>query len=162
MGIETLAMVAAIGGTALSAAGSIQAGNAAKKAGDFNASVDQQRAASEQDAAAAEAQDVTRQGTSRLASGIAAQGASGVTPEGSPLMVDEATVREIALGAARKIQGGDVRAGRLQDDAKLETMKGKNAQTAGYIKAASTILTSFGKMGGGSGGGSGATAGGGE
>jgi hypothetical protein len=40
-------------------------------------------------------------------------------------MVDENTVRQVALGAARTLQGGELRASRLQDDATLAEDEGR-------------------------------------
>lgn len=146
MGLETLALVAGIGGGVTSAAGSIQKGQAANQAAQYNAAVDNQRAAEEKDQAAASTQDYIRKGSDTVESGVASQGATGVTGEGSPLMVDENTVRQVALGAARTLQGGEVRAGRLQDDASLQKMKGENAVTGSYLDAGSSLLTSASKF----------------
>jgi hypothetical protein len=137
-----------IGGGLLSAAGSIKKGEAAQQAASYNAAVDQQRAAEEQDQAAASTQDYIRKGSDTVESAVASQGASGVTGEGSPLMVDENTVRQVALGAARTLQGGDLRASRLKDDATLQKMKGDAAVTGSYLDAGGSLLTSVGKFGG--------------
>lgn len=147
MGLETLALVGLAGG-ALGAMGSIQKGQATQEASTYNASVDNQRAAEEQDQAGAQTQDYIRKGSDTETSAVAAQGATGVTGEGSPLMVDENTVRQVALGAARTLQGGQLRANRLQDDATLQKMKGDNAVTSSYLDAGSSLLTSVGKFGG--------------
>ena len=147
MGLETLALVAGIGGGVMSAAGSIQKGQAAQEAANYNAAVAAQRAAEERDSAAAATQDYVRKGSDTLASATALRGATGVTSEGSPLMVDEATVRQVALGAARTLHGGELRANRLEDDAKLQKMKGENAVTASYLDAGSSLLTTAGKFG---------------
>lgn len=149
MGLETLALAAGIGGGVLSAAGSIQKGQAAKQAADYNAAVDAQRAAEEKDQAQADTQDYIRKGSDTLEAGRALRGATGVTGEGSPLMVDEDTVRQVALGAARTLQGGELRANRLKDDATLQKMKGENAVTASYLEAGSSLLTTASKFGGG-------------
>lgn len=147
MGLETLALVAAVGGGVLGAAGSIQKGHAAKQSADYNAAVDQQRAAEEKDAATAATQDYIRKGSDTVESAKALRGVTGVTDEGSPLLVDEATVRDVALGAARTLHGGELRANRLKDDATLQKMKGDNAVTASYLDAGSSLLTSVGKFG---------------
>lgn len=146
MGVETLILGGL--GAALGVAGSIQKGQATKQATDYNASVDAQRAAEEQDQAAASTQDYIRKGSDTVESAVALQGATGVTGEGSPLMVNEATVRQVALGAARTLQGGELRANRLKDDAILQKMKGDNAVTASYLDAGSSLLTSVGKFAG--------------
>jgi hypothetical protein len=118
------------------------------QASDYNAALSSQSAAAERDAAAAESQDYERHNLYALESGIAAQGASGVTPEGSPLMVNSATVREIALGAARIQQGGEKRATELENEAQLYKFRaayarqaGGYAGQAGGIQAASSILS---------------------
>lgn len=148
MGLETLALVAGIGGGVLSAGGALFKGQAAKQAGDYNAAVDAQRAAEERDAAGAATQDYIRKGSDTVETGRALRGVTGVTGEGSPLMVDEATVRDVALGAARTLHGGELRANRLEDDAKLQKMKGDNAVTASYLEAGGSLLTTAGKFGG--------------
>lgn len=158
MGLETLA-IAGLAGGALSAAGSVFKGNATNQADQYNASVDTQRAAEETDQAGAQTQDFIRKGSDTEASQVASQGASGVTGSGSPLMVDEDTVRQVALGAARTLQGGQLRASRLTDDAQLQKMNGQNAVTASYLDAGSSILTSVGKFGGMGKGGVGAVSG---
>lgn len=147
MGVETLALIGLAGG-ALSAGGALFKGQATKKASDYNVAVDNQRAAEEVDQAGASTQDYIRKGSDTVESAVALQGATGVTGEGSPLMVDENTVRQVALGAARALQGGELRANRLKDDATLQRMKGDNAVTASYLDAGSSLLTSVGKYGG--------------
>jgi len=150
MGLElaVLGTIAGVAGGAMSAAGAIQKGKAAEEAANYNAAVDAQRAAEEKDAAGAATQDYIRKGSDTLESGRAARGVTGVTSEGSPLLVDENTVRQVALGAARTLQGGELRANRLQDDAKLQKMKGDAAVTGSYLDAGSSLLTSAGKFAG--------------
>jgi hypothetical protein len=63
-------------------------------------------------------------------------------------MVDENTVRQVALGAARTLQGGELRAARLEDDAKLQRAKGEAAKKASYLEAGGSLLTAGGKFGG--------------
>lgn len=148
MGLETLALIGTIGGGILSAGGALAKGQANSDAANFNAAVDQQRAAQTLDASQADTADYIAKGARTLAAGDAARGATGVTGEGSPLMVDEDTVRAVALGAARKLQGGQVQAGRLQDDASLQKYKANADLTASYLDAGSSLLTSAGKFGG--------------
>lgn len=148
MGLETLALAAGIGGGVLSAGGALAKGQATKQAADYNAAVDNQRAAEEVDQANASTQDYIRKGSDTIASADALRGVTGVTSEGSPLMVNEDTVRQVALGAARTLQGGELRSSRLKDDATLQKMKGENAVTASYLDAGSSLLTSVGKYGG--------------
>lgn len=135
-----LPAVLAIGGTVISAAGQMAQASAQEDAAEFNAKVQEQQAERERQVADAEASDYRRQGSRQLASARAMRGATGVTGAGSPLLVDEATVREISLGSARLINRGDANANRLKQGAQLSRMEGKNAKTAGYLGAGSTLL----------------------
>lgn len=138
MGIETLLLAA---GTAVSVIGSLSAGKAEKKSADFSAAVREQQAASERDAASAESSDYFRREHRARSAARAMRGASGVTQEGSPLLVDEASVREAALGTARILHGGDRRATRAEQEADLYRMRGDNALTASYFDAGTSLLT---------------------
>lgn len=141
-GIEVLFSVLS---GALGAVGSIAQASAQKQAADYNAKVLQQQAVQRQEAANAQASDYRRSEHRKLATSQAARGATGVVATaGSPLLVDEATVREIALGSARYGYEGQVEKIRLQNEAELEKMKGKNAMTAGYIGAGTSLLAGFG------------------
>lgn len=160
MGVETLLMAAAIGGAVTSAGGALAKGQAdnAKYQADsqaslYNAQAANNRAAQARDAASAEGQDFFRKGMMTVASGQASRGAAGVTNEGSPLLVDAATVREVALGAARKVSSGDQAATVYGNEATLDTAKSKYDLQAGetaidtsYLNAASSLMTSAGKM----------------
>lgn len=141
MGVSALLTALTIGGGVIKGIGAIQQGNAEGQAADFNALASQQQAAQERDSAAAESRDYRRQEGRRLASTTAARGAGGTTGAGSPLLVDEATVREIALGSARIKYAGDVKSTRLEQEAELYKMRGKSARTAGYLSAGSSILS---------------------
>lgn len=148
MGIAAIFSALSLGGAALGAVGNIQQGNAAARAGEFNARVSEQQAKAERDAAAAEGKDYRRGERRKLASSTAAYGGTGViSSAGSPLLVNEATVREIALGAARIRQGGEARATRLEQQAELDRMNARSSRTAGYIGAGSSLLSGFGKWG---------------
>ncbi len=138
MGVESLFLAA---GTGLKMFGSLSKGEADARAAEYNAAVSQQRAASEREAAAAEADDYTRRNSAKLASGLAMQGASGVTPDGSPLMVNSATVREIALGAQRHLQGGEKRGVQLENEAQLQRSRADYARSASYLTAGTDLLS---------------------
>lgn len=131
-------------GSAVSAMGAIAQGNAAAASAKYNAAAQEQQARAEKDAASAEAQDYRRQNNAQVAAARAARMASGVTMAGSPLMVEEATVREIALGSARLVNRGAQRATRLRNEAELSRMNAKASRTAGYLNAGSSLLSGFG------------------
>ena len=130
-----------IGGGILGAIGAIQEGKAADKAGKFQQKVLDQQAASERDVAGASAEDFRRSGSRKRASSIARLSGGGVAPEGSPLLVDEAFVKEIALGSGRLLHGGAVRGARLEEQGELARFQGRNAKAASRIKAGSSLLS---------------------
>lgn len=133
-------------GSVVGAIGSIAQGQAAQSAAKYNAAALKQQAESERQTANANTLDYRRQQQRRLMEAVATQGASGVTGAGSPLMVNEATVREIALGASRIGFEGRVKSNRLMNEAELEKMRGRAAMTAGYIGAGTSLLSGFGSM----------------
>lgn len=165
MGVETALMVgglvASVAGAAVSSYGAVKKGEAegsayeAKgQASAYNAAIMRQQAAQELDASKAEASDYARKGSATFASGLASRGATGVTEQGSPLMVDEATVRQIALGVARTRYAGTVRSGRLEEQSQLGDFEATNAKTAagyaregGYISGAANLLSGLGSAG---------------
>jgi hypothetical protein len=66
-----------------------------------------------------------------------------VSPTGSPLLVDESFVKDIALGSARILQGGEVRGTRLTQQGELARFQGKNAKAASRIRAGQSLLSGF-------------------
>lgn len=78
----------------------------------------------------------------------AAYGASGVTPEGSPLLVeaDAAAQDEIDQLAAR--YEGDVAATRARSEAGSARYRGQIARVVGANRARETLITGFGKAAG--------------
>jgi hypothetical protein len=128
-------------GAGVSAIGSISAGKAAQDAAEYNAKVAEQQAAQERDAAQAEASDYRRSERRGQASSRVARLASGVTMAGSPLLVDEAMAREIALGSARTGYAGSVNANRYENEAELERMSGDAAASASYFRAGTSLLS---------------------
>lgn len=136
----------AIAAAVVSAIGVIQQGQASKKAANFQASVQLQQAAREREIAAANEQDF-RRGQSRLmAQRRATLGGSGVQiGTGSPLIGSEDFTSETELGALRIRAGGETQATRLEQQASLTRFEGKQAQTASFFRAGSSLLNGFSK-----------------
>lgn len=131
------------------AMGAIQQGRAAQQAANYQAEVQEQQAEYERQASAVEASDFRREGHRRRASSFARTGASGVSQtSGSPLMVDEAFVKDVALGSARILHGGEVRGTRLEQQAGLSRAEGKASRAAGGIRAGQSLLTGFSNFAG--------------
>ena len=144
-GMEAL-LIAGAGASVLSgvmgASGAAQQARAAQQAANFQAEVQEQQAQAERDRAAVEAQDFRREGSRARAASLARMGASGtVASEGSPLLVDEAFVKELALGSARIQHGGEVRGTRLDQQAELTRAEGRSARRAGGINAGASLLS---------------------
>ncbi len=141
-----LAMMAAA--TAVSAVGSIQAGQAAKNQANVQAAIYGQQAERERQVAAANEVDFRRQQAKQMASRRAIMGASGVDPgSGSPLLVSEDFAGEIELQALRIRNGGEVSATRLDQQATLTRAAGNQDQTSSYFRAGSSLLQGFGQTG---------------
>lgn len=143
----TAAAVATVAAAGVSAAGSISAGNSAKKAYDYNAQVSRERAQSELDAAAAEAMQIRTDVARKMGDAKAAYGASGVVlGSGSPLDVMSDLATQGELSTQLRLYEGKLRAKSAIEQANLDTMQGKAAQTAGYYGAAGSLLGGIGKV----------------
>lgn len=132
----TLALI----GTAVSAVGAIQQGRAAEKAANYNAAIaDRNAVVATQQAAANEAAqrkiDRRRMGAMR-----AGYGASGVTSDGSVLDVLGDSIAEAELNALNIRYEGDLAAQGYGDSAASSRASGKDARTAGYMQAGSSLL----------------------
>jgi hypothetical protein len=131
--IGTVASVVGGIGSVVGAVGSIASGNAAKRAGDYNAQVGQINA----NAAVADAAE-----NARRQRRLNAKAAGTIrNKEGYSMDVLEDNVREGELMALDLIHQGDVKAAGLRSGAALDRMQGKAAQTAGYVGAASKLMS---------------------
>jgi hypothetical protein len=135
------AAVAAAGAATYSADAQRRAGN---QQADYNAAV------AEEDAKAAKAKAEYDEKAHRenvrkiLATQRALYGKSGVSMEGSPLLVMEDTQKQGELDALAIRYGGDVASARSRSEANLARMTGRNnayAAKGGYIQAGSTLLS---------------------
>lgn len=145
-GMMILGGISALG-TAASVAGSIQQGKQQEKVAEYNAAVAEQGAIAEEQKAAYEEEAHRKKVKSILSSQQAAYGATGVDMEGSPLLVMEDTAAQGELDALAIRYGGDVAAAQKRSQANLYRMQGKNARTAGYINAGTSLLTGAANIG---------------
>jgi hypothetical protein len=124
---------------AVSAYSAYSQGQAAKKAGEFNAKVAQQNAEISRAQAAAQAQQTQRETFLRLGAIRAAQGASGGTMEGSALDVlgDVATQGE--LQRQQDIYRGEMQARGYNNTASLDLMRAKSAGQQGTLSAVGSL-----------------------
>lgn len=121
----------AIVGSVVSAAGSISAGKAQKKAARQNALM--ARIQAEEDARLSRRQSAALMGRQRAIVAF-----SGTTMEGSPLLIAEDTGAEAETEARHILQGGEARASAY-------VKAGNAAARAGYIDAGATLLSGVSK-----------------
>lgn len=143
-GIAEIAAIASLAGAAVSAVGSVSAGQAQANAAEFNATVAQQQAERERQIAQRDAADFRRRESRVLAASRARRAGSGVTSQGSPLLVDESTAAEIELGARNILVSGATNASRLEQQAALDRSNARSARAGGLLGAGSTLLTGVG------------------
>lgn len=147
------AVLGIIGGV-IGAIGNLQAGAAAEAAGEYNARIMERNAVvAEQTRQTAlrtsevAASDAERERRRTLGAMRASYGASGLEMSGSPLDVLQDTATEMALDEARIRHEGKVRSAEIsseilgfQESATMSRMEGKQARTASYFNAASSLL----------------------
>lgn len=130
MGLETIAMGAMIGGTALSAFSSIKGGAEQKKWYDYNAGVARENADFE-------ATQLERKGEALKGQQRVMYAKAGVTNEGTPSSV----MADTSLQLAKDVAAIRYKGAKLAD---IQEEMGQGAQEAGYWGAGSTILTGLG------------------
>ena len=118
-------------GTAVGALGAIQGGKAEASSAQFNADSARQEAASREAAQRSAAQR-------QLGSIRAGVSKSGATMEGTPLAVLSESAANAEIDALNTRYSG-------QREAALYEARGKNARTAGYMRAGTSLLSSAGK-----------------
>ena len=138
--------IALIAGAAVSAVGSIKEGQAAKQRGGLQARILTQQATSEREQAAGREEDFRRSQSRVMAARRAGLGGAGIDPStGSPLLVSEDIAGEVELQAQRIRAGGEVRATRLEQQATLQRLSGRQAATGGLLRGGSLLLSGAGR-----------------
>ena len=133
-------MVAA--SAAISAAGAISSGIAARDQAKGQAEIDEQRAERERQVAGQQEGDFRKRQLAAAASIRAAGGGSGKEMgSGSPLLSAIDFTKETERQALRIREGGEIRGTRLEQQASLLRDAGKAKQTAGFVKAGSSLLS---------------------
>lgn len=146
MGPELL-MYAQIAGTAMSVIGAINQGQQAKSAANYNAQLANNNAIAARQQAEVNAAAQQRASRLKIGSMVAGYGASGVTMEGSPMDVLEASAATAELDRQNILYGGELKSGGYQSTAGLELMRGENAETGSYFSAGSALLSGAAKAG---------------
>lgn len=129
------------GSSILSAAGSIQSGDAQQTAANAQAAQDDQSATSVQQQGYQTAKRIRTQGASTVSAATAALSASGVdVSQGSANDVRQKIDQNAQQDALNTILSSDSKATNLRSQADLERQGGANAATAGKLGAVSSLL----------------------
>ncbi len=130
-----------IASAAIAAYGAIQQGQANKAAAKYNAAVNEQNAVLSRQEANDAAMQADRERYMRLGSIRAAAGKSGVQAQGSVLDVIGDAASQSELQRQQIIYRGELKARGYNNTATLDEFSGSQAQTAGYLKAGSALLS---------------------
>ncbi len=139
--------IAVLASAAISAVGSISAGNAQARAANFQATVQRQQAERQRQIAAVEAQNRRKQGEQLFGAQRARFAAAGIDPSaGTPLALLLNTTGDTELDALTFLSGGLTSATRLEQQAQLSQLKGKAKRDEGFLNAGTTLLNTVGKF----------------
>ena len=136
----TIAIIATVVSTAVSAIGAIRSGQQAAAAGEFNAQLAERNAAIARERAFSSAARLRRQQRRDIGGATAGFLASGIQLTGGPLdfLADLAAEQELE---ARLVEaGGLIEASGLTAQASISRFEGEAARTAGFLSGAGTIL----------------------
>ena len=139
-GIEVAAAAAAVSGI-VGAVSAVSQGNAAADAAEFNAAVAENDAIATRQAAEFEEDRLRRRSKRVLASQRASFGASGVTAEGSPLLVMQDSAAEAEIDALAIRYSGSIQEARAKSQAAADRAEARAARRGGFARAGTSLLT---------------------
>ena len=126
---------------AAAAAGTAYSADASRRSANISADIAADDARAAQMKARFE-EDAHRQRVKKIISSQRAlYGASGVSMEGSPLLVMEDTAAQGELDALAIRYGGEIESARKRSESSLLKMRARDIQTAGYISTGSSLLS---------------------
>jgi len=128
-------------GTAVSVAGAMSSARAQANAANYNAAVASRNAAIARQQTAQDLETQQRQARMQIGAMRAAYGASGVTPEGSPLDVLEQSASAAELDAQNIKYRGELKALGYSEEASLDSSQAGSALAFGNQQSASALLT---------------------
>lgn len=134
-------------GTVAGAVGAVQAGNQANAVGNYNAQVAENNASAERQRAAYEA-GITRDRVRQVVGAQrAAAAASGLDVQsGTPVAVLGDTAKQGELDVLARLYSGESAARASQNDATMFRAQGRAQKQAGFINAASSLMSGFSNM----------------
>jgi len=144
--LQQEATSADVGGALFSALSTLQAGNQARKAANFQAEQLRQQAGQQQAAAQRQAADIGRQGDMIASTALAHAAASGGGAS-DPTVINliARNAGESAYRQAVALYGGDETNRADQAQASAREYEGKSARVSGYVSGASNLLSAGAK-----------------
>jgi len=143
-GLE-IAAIAALAGGATAAAGQVQQGIAAKKAGEYNAAVAENQALTAINKATFDANRQELEAQARLSLMQTRFNKSGVDLKGTPLLVLTEQSAQDELDHNAIIYGGGITASGFREQGALAKFEGQQKFTGSVAGAGSTLLTTGGE-----------------
>lgn len=131
---------------AFTAVSSIQQGQAAKKAGQYNAAVATRNAGVARSQAGADAEAQQRMAWQKRGAMRATMAMEGVAMEGSPLDVLAASAGIAELDRQNILYKGELRAMGYEDTGALDMAKGEAKAAGGYVDAGAALFGAYGKQ----------------
>lgn len=136
-----------LGATAVSAAGAVGSGMAEKNRSDFSAAEQVQNAIRGKEISDLEAEDFLKAASRTAADSRAAGGGSGtVLNTGSNLLAQQDHAAEVENQARRIRAGGQTELQRGIEQSRLTKSAGSAAQTRGFARAGSSLLSGASKV----------------
>lgn len=136
----------ALAAAAASAAAAAYQGHVQKQTAEVNAELQRREGEQQKDAAMAQAEKIRKAGAAQASQANAALAASGVSiGEGTPVRINEDIYKGSESDAYNTLLTGTRSQRTANDQAGLLQYQGKAAQTAGYINAGASLLSSGSK-----------------
>lgn len=139
----SLGSVLSVGSTLVGVAGTLASASAQSSAAKYNAAVKEQQANTEGQQAAARATELAARTRQRVAATRAGAVQNGFELEGSVADILNSVETQGALEGLTAIYDGNLRSRGLQSSAALDRSSAKNAITAGYLNAGTSLLSGF-------------------
>ncbi|KFC08505.1 hypothetical protein GTGU_01422 [Trabulsiella guamensis ATCC 49490] len=137
--------VALVASSVLAAGGAVYSGQQQKKMSDYQAAQAEADAEAAKAQARVEADRIRKAGRAQASQANAALAASGVeTGAGTALRITSGITGDAEQDAYQTILNGANQSARLNSQAQADRISGRNAATAGYISAGSSLLSAGG------------------
>jgi len=145
--MSSIALAAIAVGTAVTAYGQYQAGQAQERALNYQAAVQERNAQIARQNAEYDAQRQSARLRRAIGSQRAAVLASGIQMEGTALELQQDTVQQAEMDRLAILYGGEINYQNARSEAELSRMQGKAAGQAGTTAAFGTVLGGLGSVG---------------